>query len=166
MIAAAGQVGRGVALPVSVLLAAEIAARMTGYQSDSLARPSAVLAAFAQALADGSLLSDTVHTLVCAGLGLGSGALAGFLIGAAAGAWQPVNATLAPVIEALRPVPPIVLIPLALLVFGFGLRMEIASIVFGCIWPVLILTRAAVAGVEPGLEEVARVTSSTVGAVV
>ena len=60
-------------------------------------------------------------------------------------------------VEAVRPIPSVALIPIALLALGFGARMEIAIVAFSCIWPVLILTRAAVAGIEPQLAEVARV---------
>ena len=59
-------------------------------------------------------------------------------------------------IEAIRPVPSIALLPIALIALGFGYRMEIAIVAFACLWPVLILSRAAVAGVEPRLMEVSR----------
>jgi ABC-type nitrate/sulfonate/bicarbonate transport system permease component len=47
-------------------------------------------------------------------------------------------------------------IPVALVALGFGYRLEIAIVSFACLWPLLILTRAAVSGVEPRLIEVAR----------
>ena len=47
------------------------------------------------------------------------------------------------------------LIPLAMLVFGFGLRMEVSVVAFACLWPVGLLTQAAVQQVEPRLLEVA-----------
>jgi ABC-type nitrate/sulfonate/bicarbonate transport system permease component len=59
-------------------------------------------------------------------------------------------------IETLRPIPAVALIPIALLVFGFGFRMEISIVAFAAFWPILILSRAAVAGVEPRLIQVAR----------
>jgi sulfonate transport system permease protein len=60
-------------------------------------------------------------------------------------------------IEVLRPVPSVALIPLAMLVFGFGLRMEFSIVAFASFWPMLILTQAAVQQVEPRLLEVSRV---------
>ena len=56
----------------------------------------------------------------------------------------------------LRPIPSVALIPLALLIFGFGCRMEIAVVAFACFWPLLIMTESAVRGIEPRLIEVAR----------
>ncbi|MFN5406387.1 ABC transporter permease [Bradyrhizobium sp.] len=51
--------------------------------------------------------------------------------------------------------------PIALIALGFGYRMEIAIVAFACVWPVLIVTRAAVGGIEPRLIEVARVLRLT-----
>jgi NitT/TauT family transport system permease protein len=50
----------------------------------------------------------------------------------------------------------VALIPLALLVFGFGLRMEACVVAFACLWPVLLMTIAAVRGIERRLLELAR----------
>jgi NitT/TauT family transport system permease protein len=51
----------------------------------------------------------------------------------------------------------VAVIPIALVALGFGYRLEIAIVSFACLWPLLVLSRAAVAGVEPRLIEVARV---------
>ena len=59
-------------------------------------------------------------------------------------------------IELLRPIPSVALIPLAMLVYGFGFRMEISVVAFATFWPMLILTQAAVQQVEPQLLEVSR----------
>jgi NitT/TauT family transport system permease protein len=56
----------------------------------------------------------------------------------------------------LRPIPSIALMPLALLMFGFGLTMEASVVAFACVWPVLLVTIAAVRGIEPRLLELAR----------
>ena len=60
-------------------------------------------------------------------------------------------------IEVLRPVPSVALIPLAMLMFGFGVRMELAIVAFDTFWPMLILVQAAVRQVDPRLLEVSRV---------
>ncbi len=59
--------------------------------------------------------------------------------------------------EMLRPIPSVALLPLALMIFGFGYRMEIFVVAFATFWPFLILTQSAVRQVEPRLIEVARV---------
>jgi NitT/TauT family transport system permease protein len=59
-------------------------------------------------------------------------------------------------IESLRPIPSIALLPIALIALGFGYRMEIVIVAFACVWPILILSRAAVRSIEPRLIEVSR----------
>ncbi len=67
-------------------------------------------------------------------------------------------------IEAVRPIPSIALLPIALIALGFGYRMEIVIVAFACVWPILILSRAAVRGIEPRLMEVARALRLSRGA--
>ena len=142
--------------PAVLLGAVEVWARTTGRGSDALAPPSAALRAFVGAAGDGSLLTATAFTLGSAGLGL----LIGFLLGLAAGTLLGLSrraASLAALsVEVARPVPSVALIPLAMLVFGFGLRMEVSVVAFACLCPMLVLTQAAVQQVEPRLLEVAR----------
>ena len=149
--------GRALVIPALLLVAAEAAARVTDMRSDALAPPSAVASALASIMADGTLLAATMHTLACAAAGLALGGGAGVALGLLTGSLPWLDRTLSVSIEALRPVPPVALIPIALLVFGFGLRMEIATVAFGCVWPLLVLTRSAVRSIEPALGEVARV---------
>ena len=42
-------------------------------------------------------------------------------------------------IEILRPIPAVALIPIAMLIFGFGFRMEISVVAIATLWPVLML---------------------------
>ncbi len=148
---------RGALLPLLLFVAAEIAFRISGFRSDAVAAPSAVVAALAGALVDGSMLLATAQTLFAAVTGLLLGGSVGLGLGLLFGLVHPVDRLMEVTVEAIRPIPSVALIPIALLALGFGARMEIVIVAFSCIWPVLILTRAAVAGVEPQLAEVARV---------
>ena len=56
------------------------------------------------------------------------------------------------------------LIPLAMLTFGFGVRMELAIVAFATFWPLLVLVQSAVQQVEPRLLEVSRVLGCQPGA--
>jgi NitT/TauT family transport system permease protein len=147
---------RGLVIPVGLVLAAEVAARATGWQSSLLAAPSDIVAAFWAALIDGTLAVATWQTLATSLAGLGIGAAFGLLVGILLGLVRTADRLMEFSIEAFRPIPAVALIPIALLVFGFGFRMEIAIVAFAALWPILILTRAAVAGVEPRLIQVAR----------
>jgi ABC-type nitrate/sulfonate/bicarbonate transport system permease component len=143
-------------LPVAAIVILEIWARAVHLQSDSLAPPSAIAAALVLALQDGSLLIATRDTLISAFAGLSIGGAIGLALGIALGVFHIFDRLMEVTIEAIRPIPSIALLPIALIALGFGYRMEIVIVAFACIWPVLILSRAAVAGIEPRLMEVSR----------
>lgn len=148
---------RGFVLPVALVVFAQAAFMLGDRQSDMLAPPTAAAAAWWHSLTDGLLWQATGHTLtvVCAGLAIG------VAIGVPMGALLGLNATANQLAEfsvkSLRPIPSVALIPVALMSFGLGYRMEIAIVAFSSTWPNLIMTRAAVQGIEPRLNEVARV---------
>lgn len=147
---------RAFVFPALVLAALEAWARTAGAASDALAPPSAAALAFAGALRDGSLWQATAFTLGSAAGGLALGFGLGTLAGCALGLSRRAAAFAFAGVEVLRPVPSVALIPLAMLVFGFGVRMELAVVAFATFWPVLVLAQAAVRQVEPRLLEVAR----------
>jgi sulfonate transport system permease protein len=147
---------RPFALPLALLGALELWARTIGKNSDSLAAPSAALLAFFKAAADGSLLASTAFTLGSAAAGLAIGFFLGVVLGTLLGLSKRAASMSFLSVEVLRPIPSVALIPLAMLVFGFGFRLEISVVAFACFWPILILTQAAVQQVEPCLLEVAR----------
>ena len=146
---------RGGLFPLLLFAALEVYTRTAGQGSDSLAPPSAAARAWLSAAADGSLLSATAFTLGSAALGLGIGALLALLLGIALGLSARASRMAFLSIEVFRPVPSVALIPLAMLIWGFGLRMEVAVVAFATFWPLLVLTQAAVRQVEPQLLEVA-----------
>jgi ABC-type nitrate/sulfonate/bicarbonate transport system permease component len=147
---------KGLLLPVAILVAFEIWARAIHLQSDSLAPPSAIAVALVEALADGSVLIATRDTLISAFAGLTIGGAIGLALGIALGIFHLFDRLMEVTIEAIRPIPSIALLPIALIALGFGYRMEIMIVAFACVWPILILTRAAVGGIEPRLIEVSR----------
>lgn len=147
---------RGLVIPVGFVVVAEALARATGWESSMLAAPSGIVAAFWVGLIDGTILRATLATLATSLAGLAIGALFGLLLGILLGLVRTADRLMEFSIEAFRPIPAVALIPIALLVFGFGFRMEISIVAFAAFWPILILTRAAVTGVEPRLIQVAR----------
>lgn len=142
-------------IPLGLLAAAECASLLLSFKSDALAAPSRIAVAYVQALLDGELLRATGQTLTTALVGLLIGGTIGTIVGAFCGLFKSLDRLLQFPVEALRPVPSIALLPIAMLIFGFGYRMEISIVAFATIWPMLILSRAATATVEPRLLEVA-----------
>jgi ABC-type nitrate/sulfonate/bicarbonate transport system permease component len=148
---------KALVLPLAVLAAFEIWARASHLQSDSLAPPSEVMLALAGAIADFSILTATRDTLFAAFAGLAIGSIIGLALGIAFGLSNTLDRLMEVTVEAIRPIPSIALLPIALIALGFGYRMEIVIVAFACVWPILILSRAAVRSIEPRLMEVARV---------
>ena len=95
---------------------------------------------------DGSVLIATRDTLISAFAGLLIGGAIGLAFGIALGIFHVFDRLMEVTIEAIRPIPSIALLPIALIALGFGYRMEIVIVAFACIWPILILSRAAVGG--------------------
>jgi len=147
---------RGLLIPVLLVALWEIGARAGTLPPDTMSQPSLILAAGWEALSDGTLLLATWQTFQTALLGLALGAAIGISIGSVIGLFPALEAVVGPTLDTIRPVPAVALIPLALLIYGFGVRMEMVVITFACVWPILIVTVSAVRGIEPRLIEVAR----------
>lgn len=148
---------RAALLPVAAVVIAQIAASVTGLESDSLASPVSIVGAFYAVMADGSLLRATLDTLMAAFCGCVLGVGFGSLLGILLGLFRLLDDVLDLTIELLRPVPVVALIPAVMMLLGFGARMEIVIIALGLLWPSVVLARAAVKEVEPRLMEVAAV---------
>jgi NitT/TauT family transport system permease protein len=148
---------KGFIVPLALVVLAEACARIFGISSDSLASPSQILAAAWVLLIDGSLFAMTRQTLLAALGGLLIGGAAGLSLAILLGLFPTLSRLLRYPIEALRPIPSIAILPIFLMVYGFGYRMEIAIIAFACFWPNLIIGQAAVSGIEPRLIEVSKV---------
>ena len=152
-----GRLLRGLLIPFLFLGLWELAAKSGWLVYESLSWPSAILVAGLGALLDGSILLSTWQTCQAALLGLVIGVSIGVMLGAILGLWTPVARMAGPTFDALRAIPAVALMPLCLLMFGWGLSMEATVVAYACTWPVLIATWAAVRGVEPRLLEVADV---------
>jgi ABC-type nitrate/sulfonate/bicarbonate transport system permease component len=59
-------------------------------------------------------------------------------------------------IDAVRPIPPVVVLPLALLVMGGGVGFKLALVLQGALWPLLLQTIYGVRSIDPVVLDVAR----------
>jgi ABC-type nitrate/sulfonate/bicarbonate transport system permease component len=148
---------KGILVPALFVAAWEAGFRAFVGTSDSLASPSAVVAAGVNSIVSGELALSTLQTLLstCMGLAIGGGlgATIGLMLGLSPGAGAVVSTT----VELLRPIPVIALVPLSTLIYGFGYRMEVSIIALATFWPCLILAQRSVAQIHSGLFDVARV---------
>ena len=122
-----------------------------------LPAPSGIADALGSLLSSGDLVTATVHTLRSTIIGWLLAAVLGIALGVWLGlsdtAWRYSMAS----IEIMRAIPPISLVPVALLVFGFSLRMELVLIVYVGAWTVLVNTIDGVRSVRPELLDVGQI---------
>jgi ABC-type nitrate/sulfonate/bicarbonate transport system permease component len=99
-----------------------------------VATPAATLGALSREAP--TLSRDLQATAALAGVGLVTGVAAGLVIGALAA----VLVRRAPVIEGLldfaRSIPPVVILPVCLLAFGYNELARLATVASGCVWTV------------------------------
>jgi ABC-type nitrate/sulfonate/bicarbonate transport system permease component len=81
---------------------------------------------------------------------------AGIAIGVPIGLFQPLRRAAEPVLEFFRAIPPPALIPVLVMLAGFGDTMKVAVIVTGSIWPILLNTVEGVRSVDLVLDETCR----------
>ena len=121
-----------------------------------LSDPSAVAVAFVDMVRDGTLGHALASSLEVLGLGFLFGAVAGVVIGLAAGRSETVAALIDLPVNALYAVPAVALVPVIVLWFGFEVTTKTIVVFFFVIFPVLINTTRGVREVDPELVEVAR----------
>lgn len=126
-----------------------------------LSRPSAVLLAAVDMIADGSLLVALRDSLSVLGFGLVAGAIAGVALGLIAGRSEALAAMLEIPVNALHATPTVALIPLIVLWFGFDVMAKTVIVFLFAVFPVLLNTMRGVREVDPGLVEVARTFCSS-----
>lgn len=80
----------------------------------------------------------------------------GVVLGTLIGMSATLAAAVEPIVQFLRSLPPPVLLPIGILVFGIGAPMNIAIIAFGSIWPTLLNTIDGVRAVDPQVRDVSR----------
>jgi len=134
----------------------EAALRLGLAQYQNLPAPSAIARGLAEIVGSGDLLADTLHTLCSVLVGWAAAVAAGVALGLLLGASATLRRYSLASIEVLRPMPGIAFAPVALLLFGFSLQMELMVVILPALWPVLINTMGAVTGVHARLHEVGR----------
>jgi ABC-type nitrate/sulfonate/bicarbonate transport system permease component len=107
-----------------------------------------ILTAFADTWTPSRLRADVVPSLVRLLVGYVLAVLIGIGLGVLIGRYRRLRATLEPVLEFFRAIPPPVLVPVIMLFAGIGNGMKVIVIVSGCVWPILLNTIEGVRAVD------------------
>jgi len=101
-------------------------------------------------------LNDLVSTLLTWFVGLTISTLIAVPLGVALGLSDVAYRSSRTVIELVRTMPAVALIPLVILVAGQGLEMKLIIAVYAAMWPILFNTMYGVHGTDPKAREMAR----------
>lgn len=112
--------------------------------------------ALVQLALGGELGFHTFNSTVRIGLGFGGAVLTGVPLGIAVGRWHLVHQFTKPVTEAVRFIPPLAMLPVALVILHTAQATAIFIIWFAAFFPILLGTVAGVHRTDPAHVEVAR----------
>lgn len=147
---------RGAGGVLVFLLLWEATVRSGVLQHDYLPAPSAIAQTLAGLMTTAAVFGEIAHTLEAALAAWAIAAAIGVALGAALGLSPGLRTYTMTTVELLRPLPPVALVPVALLLFGFSIRTELVVIVIPGIFPVLVGTMGGVLAVPQRLRDVAR----------
>lgn len=108
-------------------------------------------------IVDPEFLVDFATTVATFVLGLTLATVVGVAAGVLVGLSDTVYRATRTVVELIRPLPPVALIPLAILVLGTNLEMKLGIALFAAIWPILFNTMYGVHNVDPAARDMGRV---------
>jgi NitT/TauT family transport system permease protein len=145
------------ALGVAVFLMLVQVLGVTGVINRSaLPLMSTVLGQTVGLVANTQFLTDLSATLEAWAIGMVITVVVAVPIGLALGSVPGVRSATRAIVEFLRPIPSVALIPLVALVLGPGQRMNITLIVYAAIWPVLFNTIYGLDDVDPVAKDTLR----------
>ncbi|GAA5062777.1 NitT/TauT family transport system permease protein [Thermocatellispora tengchongensis] len=134
---------------IGAFAAAAVAEALTRLGVVDVAPVTEVAARFFALAADPGFLANALDTILAWALGLALATLAAVALGVLLGSVPFLGRASEVVVEFLRPIPSVALIPLAILLFEGGTDMKVALIVYAASWPILLNTLYALRDVDP-----------------
>ncbi|TFL14131.1 ABC transporter permease subunit [Pusillimonas caeni] len=148
------QILLGSLVPTVAIVGWEIMARLGALPPESFSMPSEIILAWIKAILNGQLIVQTMQTVASMLLALVIAICIGVTGGVLLGLSRSLEKISSLTIELLRPIPSVALIPLSLLIFGFGYRMSAFTAAFASVWPILIMTTDSIRSTDRTLKEV------------
>lgn len=146
----------GVAVLLGVVAAWEIASRAEVVNPLFIPPMTKILRSFFTLVAAGDIPAQILTSMKRAAAGYLLAAAVFIPLGVALGLFEKIRRMLEIAIEMARPIPPPVVVPVAMLFFGLGDGMKIFVICFSCAWPILLNTLDGVKNVDRVLIYTAR----------
>ena len=111
--------------------------------------PWLVLGSLTELAAKGQLWVHVRATLERVAVGFGTGAALGVGLGLAAGHVRVVRNLVEPVVELLRPIPPLAMLPLFIVWVGIGEPSKVGFITYATFFPIFLTTVTGVRQIDP-----------------
>ena len=142
---------------IILLLAMLEVADVTGLVNGALVPPPTKIAVrLVEIVLSGSFVRPLAQTLSLLFLAYVIACLLGITIGLFMGRVRAVHDLLEPLVEMLRPLPKVALLPPLMLLLGLGMGFKVTLVVLGVVFPVLINTMQGASGVDRMLVDSAR----------
>jgi NitT/TauT family transport system permease protein len=115
-----------------------------------------VLGAVVELGMKGQLWAHVGSTLERVAVGFTTGALGALVLGLSAGSFRALGNVVEPIVELLRPIPPLAVLPLFIVWVGIGESSKIGFITYATFFPMFLTTVHAVRQIDPLLLRAAR----------
>ena len=142
---------------VAFLLIWHIVAILEVFPPTFLTPPLTVLQAIRDLAMSGDLWIHMGWSLARVGIGLLTGGLIGFVIGAACGLSKRADRWVGPLFNALKQVPVYAWAPMMIIIFGIGEMSKVAFVATACFYPTLLSTQQGIRSVQEKHLEIARI---------
>lgn len=147
---------RGFAGLAGLAVLSEILGRAGIVHRDFLPPASTILSRAVSLAGDDYFMSNLWSTIKAWAIGLAIAVAGGVPVGLLLGSVPVLNTAVRAVVEFLRPIPSVALIPLISLILGSGQTTEVTLIVYAAAWPVLFNTIYGLHDVDPVAKETMR----------
>lgn len=144
-------------LPVLIIILWEIGAGNGFINRNVIPPPSRLVNTFVTLVSSGKLQEGLLISFQRVIEGFLIAAVIGTVTGFFMGIFATVNRLLASLINILRPIPVVALIPILIIILGVGEPANVSIIVIGALWPILLNTTAGVMSTDKKLLELAYV---------
>jgi NitT/TauT family transport system permease protein len=152
-----GRLGRGLAGGLILLVVLEALTRAELVNPDYLPPATSIVATTVALLTDPEFLVEIIGTLQAWAIGLLVATAIAVPVGLVLGSSPRSYLASITVVEFLRPIPSVAIIPLAILIMGRGLDMRVTLVAYASLWPILFNTIYGMREVDPVARDTARV---------
>ncbi|MGO1584209.1 MAG: ABC transporter permease [Actinomycetaceae bacterium] len=157
----AGDVALPLAVVLVLLVALELLVRSGAVPAAYLPPPTEIAGELVTLLGGATLWGHVGSTLTGWALSLAIAGVLGTVVGIVLGSSETLRALTTPLVEFLRPLPSIALIPLVILLIGGGRTGEVFLASFAAFWQMLVAAIDSVRSVDPVARETAAAFSLT-----